>query len=66
MAFELVLQVAYYGRREVLDAFLAKGLVKRLLRLQRSDDLSGASDSKGGVRVRGWRCRWRWGGCWGR
>ncbi|KAE8801791.1 hypothetical protein D1007_22588 [Hordeum vulgare] len=35
-ALELVLRVAYYGRREVLDALLAEGLVKRLLCLQRT------------------------------
>lgn len=28
--------MAYYGRREVLDALLAEGLVKRLLCLQRT------------------------------
>lgn len=35
-ALELCLRVAYYGRREVLDALLAEGLVKRLLCLQRT------------------------------
>lgn len=41
LALELVLRVAYYGRREVLDALLAEGLVKRLLCLQRSSGLGG-------------------------
>lgn len=35
-ALELCLRVAYYVRREVLDALLAEGLVKRLLCLQRT------------------------------
>lgn len=36
-ALELALRVGFYCRREVLDALLADGLVKRLLCLQRSD-----------------------------
>ncbi|KAK3155562.1 hypothetical protein QOZ80_2BG0204790 [Eleusine coracana subsp. coracana] len=36
-AFDLALRVAYYGRKEVVDALLAEGIVKRLLSLQRSD-----------------------------
>lgn len=48
LALELALRLGYYGRREVVDALLAEGLVKRLLCLQRSDlggSLVGDSDS---------------------
>ncbi|KAF8730085.1 hypothetical protein HU200_017051 [Digitaria exilis] len=38
LALEFALRVGYYGRKEVVDALLAEGLVKRLLCLQRSDD----------------------------
>ncbi|OEL26880.1 hypothetical protein BAE44_0012101 [Dichanthelium oligosanthes] len=41
LALEFALRVGYYGRKEVVDALLAEGLVKRLLCLQRSDDLGG-------------------------
>lgn len=34
-ALELCFRVAYYGRRELFDALLGRGLVKRLLCLQR-------------------------------
>lgn len=36
-ALGFALRVGYYGRKEVVDALLAEGLVKRLLCLQRSD-----------------------------
>ncbi|KAL6591405.1 hypothetical protein ACP70R_049908 [Stipagrostis hirtigluma subsp. patula] len=36
LALEFALRVGYYGRKEVVDALLAEGLVKRLLCLQRS------------------------------
>jgi hypothetical protein len=42
LALEFALRVGYYGRKEVVDALLAEGLVKRLLCLQRSDDLGGS------------------------
>jgi hypothetical protein len=35
LALQLTLQLGYYGRREVVDALLAEGLVKRLLCRQR-------------------------------
>ncbi|TVU27851.1 hypothetical protein EJB05_19352, partial [Eragrostis curvula] len=37
LALEFALRLGYYGRKEVVDALLAEGLVKRLLCLQRSD-----------------------------
>ncbi|KAF8689936.1 hypothetical protein HU200_041571 [Digitaria exilis] len=43
LALEFALRVGYYGRKEVVDALLAEGLVKRLLCLQRSDDDLGGS-----------------------
>ncbi|CAN6252918.1 unnamed protein product [Urochloa humidicola] len=43
LALEFALRVGYYGRKEVVDALLAEGLVKRLLCLQRSDDELGGS-----------------------
>ena len=42
LALEFALRVGYYGRKEVVDALLAEGLIKRLLCLQRSDDLGGS------------------------
>ncbi|CAN6239138.1 unnamed protein product [Urochloa humidicola] len=42
LALELALRVGYYGRKEVVDALLAEGLVKRLLCLQRCDELGGS------------------------
>ncbi|CAL5020080.1 unnamed protein product [Urochloa decumbens] len=42
LALEFALRVGYYGRKEVVDALLAEGLVKRLLWLQRSDELGGS------------------------
>ncbi|KAJ1281482.1 hypothetical protein BS78_04G309300 [Paspalum vaginatum] len=51
LALEFALRVGYYGRREVVDALLAEGLVKRLLCLQRSD-LGGSladTDSNSGA-----------------
>ncbi|CAN6245724.1 unnamed protein product [Urochloa humidicola] len=42
LALEFALRVGYYGRKEVVDALLAEGLVKRLLCLQRSDELGGS------------------------
>uniref|UniRef100_A0A0D3FBQ3 Uncharacterized protein n=1 Tax=Oryza barthii TaxID=65489 RepID=A0A0D3FBQ3_9ORYZ len=37
LALEFALRVGYYARKEIVDALLAEGLVKRLLCLQRSD-----------------------------
>ncbi|KAF0933511.1 hypothetical protein E2562_018593 [Oryza meyeriana var. granulata] len=37
LALEFALRIGYYGRKEIVDALLAEGLVKRLLCLQRSD-----------------------------
>ncbi|CAL4885829.1 unnamed protein product [Urochloa decumbens] len=42
LALEFALRVGYYGRKEVVDALLTEGLVKRLLCLQRSDELGGS------------------------
>jgi hypothetical protein len=67
LALQLALRLGYYGRREVVDALLAEGLVKRLLCLQRSDlggsladtDLSPREKPDGTVLF---AClpRWRW------
>ncbi|KAL6911957.1 hypothetical protein ACP4OV_000762 [Aristida adscensionis] len=49
LALEFALRVGYYGRKEVVDALLAEGLVKRLLCLQRSDlggSLADADDPR--------------------
>uniref|UniRef100_A0A0E0K6F4 Uncharacterized protein n=1 Tax=Oryza punctata TaxID=4537 RepID=A0A0E0K6F4_ORYPU len=37
LALEFALRIGYYGRKEIVDALLAEGLVKRLLCLQRSE-----------------------------
>lgn len=44
-ALGFALRVGYYGRKEVVDALLAEGLVKRLLCLQRSD-LGGSHEGE--------------------
>ncbi|KAL5547742.1 hypothetical protein UlMin_002973 [Ulmus minor] len=37
VAFDCVLEIGYFGRKEAIDAMLEQGLIKKLLELQRSE-----------------------------
>ncbi|TKY54795.1 hypothetical protein E2542_SST19207 [Spatholobus suberectus] len=41
LAFECVLEIGYFGRKEAVEAMLKEGLVEKLMELQRSEDSEG-------------------------